>query len=157
MRTFLIFLAVLSIGFVMVAQESGYAKTNSLIVLDYESGRDFTESAIALVNTHCGEIYHVFKGKVLLGYIPVNKVNLLIGRAGIQSIYQNQTEPNRADPIVNCAIKTFNNLLLPVKEATEDEIQKKGWDQWKDTKGFAHLNQIPKLIFDVVPNVCDFN
>ncbi len=125
MKTLLKILAVLSIVFVLGGQESGYAKTNSLVILDDKSGMDFTDSAMALISTHCGEIYHVFKSKALMGYIPEDNVDLLIGRAGILNIYQNRTQPDRADAIVNCAIKAFNNLLQPVKELTEEEIKEK--------------------------------
>jgi hypothetical protein len=100
-------------------------KTNSLIILDNKSGIDYTESAIALVSIHCGEIYHVFRGKVLMGYIPEDKVSFLIGNRGILNIYQNQTEPDKPDPLVNSAIKAFNNLLQPREELTEEEIQEK--------------------------------
>jgi len=112
---------------VFVSWPLGYSmtKTNSLIILDYRSGIDYTESAIALVSKHCGEIYHVFRGKVLMGYIPEDKVSFLIGNRGILNIYQNQTEPDKPDPLVNSAIKAFNDLLQPREELTEEEIQEK--------------------------------
>jgi len=89
MKTLPKILAVLSIVFVIGGQGFGYAKTNSLVILDDESGMDFTDSAMALISTHCGEIYHVFRGKVLIGYIPEDKVNVLLGKFGILNVYQN--------------------------------------------------------------------
>ena len=58
--------------------------------------------------------------------------NSFLGRAGILNIYQNQTQPDKADPLVNSAIKAFNNLLQPVKELTEEEMQERGVERLKD-------------------------
>ncbi len=48
------------------------------------------------------------------------------------TIYQNQTEPDKTDPLVNSAIKAFNNLLQPVKELAEEEMQKRSLEGFKD-------------------------
>jgi hypothetical protein len=110
----------------------GVTKTNSLIVLDYKSDIDYTESALELVSKYCGEIYHVFRGKVLMGYIPEDKINLLMGKSGILDVYQNITLPNKDDALVNSAIKAFNSLLQPVEELTQRRIPEKPLDKWKD-------------------------
>ena len=135
MRTFFRILAVLCMVFILGWQGSGYAKTNSLVILDDKREVDFTESAMALISTQCGEIYHVFRSEALMGYIPKDKVNLLLGRAGILEIYQSQTQPDRADPIVNCAIKAFNALLQPVRELAEEEIREMWLGQLKEGRG----------------------
>jgi hypothetical protein len=132
MKTFLTILAVLCIVSILGGQSSAYAKTNSLVILDDKKQVDFTDSAIALISAHCGEIYHVFRSKALMGYIPEDKVNLLLGQAGILDIYQSPVQPNKADPLVNSAIKAFNNLLQPVKELTEKEIQERSLEGFRD-------------------------
>ena len=132
MKTIKRILWALLIVFVSWRLGYGTTKTNSIIILDYKSDIDYTESAIELVSKHCGEIYHVFRGKVLMGYIPEDKVNLLVGNAGILNVYQNTTLPNKDDALVNSAIKAFNNLLQPVKELTEEEMQKRSLEGFKD-------------------------
>jgi hypothetical protein len=64
--------------------------------------------------------------------VPPDNVAHLIGRAGILDIYQNQTEPDKADPLLNSAIKAFNHLLQPIKGLTEEEIQEKSLERLKD-------------------------
>ncbi len=122
----------LLIVFVSWRLGDGVTKTNSLIILDYKSNIDYTESAIELVSRYCGEIYHVFRGKVLMGYIPEDKINLLIGKSGILDVYQNTTLPNKDDALVNSAIKAFSSLLQPEEELTQSEIGEKPLDKWKD-------------------------
>jgi hypothetical protein len=131
MKTTKTVLRALLIVFVSWRLGYGITKTNSLVILDQRSGIDNTESAIALVSKHCGEIYHVFRGKVLIGYIPEDKANLLVGEPGILNVFQNTTLPNKDDALVNSAIKAFNSLLQP-EELTEMGIPEKPRDEWKD-------------------------
>jgi len=132
MKTFIGFLGMVLIGLIVCNSVGGATKTNSLILLDHGSGIDLTDSAIELVNHYAGEVYHVFRPKVLMGYVPPNNITHLIAKAGILDIYQSQTEPDKADPMVNSAIKAFNNLLQPVKELTEEEMQKRSLEGIKD-------------------------
>jgi hypothetical protein len=123
MRTFIRLFGIVLIGLIVCNPVESSTTTNSLILLDQQSGIDFTDSAIELVNYSAGEVYHVFRSKALMGYVPPDNITHLIGKAGILDIHQSQTEPDKADPMVNSAIKAFNNLLQPVKELTEEEIQ----------------------------------
>jgi len=132
MKTFVRLFGIVLIGLIVCNPVESSAKTNSLILLDHQSGIDYTDSAIELVTYYAGEVYHVFRLKVLMGYVPPENVAHLIGRAGILSICQNQTEPDKTDPVVNSAIKAFNNLLQPVKELTEEEMQKRSLEGIKD-------------------------
>jgi hypothetical protein len=132
MKTFIILFAIVLIGLIVCNPTESSTKTNSLILLDHQSGIDFTDSAIELVNKCAGEVYHVFRSKVLMGYVPPDNVAHLIGKAGILNIYQNQTQPDKTDPITNSAIQAFNNLLQPVKELTEEEMQKRTLEGIRD-------------------------
>jgi hypothetical protein len=132
MKTFIILFGIVLIGLIVCSPVESSTKTNSLILLDHQSGIDFTDSVIKLVNYYAGEVYHVFRSKVLIGYVPPDNVARLIGKAGILNIYQNQTQPDKIDPIVNSAIKAFNNLLHPAKELTKEEMQKRSLEGVKD-------------------------
>jgi hypothetical protein len=144
MKTKIIIIWMSLILLILFASGYGTTKTNSILILDDKSGIDFTDSAIELVNRYAGEVYHVFRSKVLMGYVPPDNVAHLIGKAGILNIHQSQTQPDRADPIVNYAIKAFNALLQPVKELTDEEIREKGLHQWKEGIGVVHLTEEAK-------------
>ena len=123
---------IVLIGLIVCNPAESSTKTNSLILLDQQSGIDFTDSAIELANYYTGEVYHVFRSKALMGYVPPDNVARLIGKAVILNIYQNQTQPDKIDPIVNSAIRAFNNLLQPPKESTNEEMQRRGLEGVKD-------------------------
>ena len=132
MKTFIGLFVVLVIGLIVCSPVRSSTTTNSLIILDHQSGIDFTDSAIELVNYYAGEVYHVFRSKALMGYVPPDNVARSVGKAGILNIYQNQTQPGKADPVVNSAIKAFNSLLQPIEELTEEQMQERGAEGLKD-------------------------
>ncbi len=73
MKTFIRLFGVVLIGLIICNRAESSTKTNTLILLDHERGIDFTDSAIELVSYYAGEVYHVFRSKVLMGYVPPDR------------------------------------------------------------------------------------
>jgi hypothetical protein len=67
MKTFIRLFGIVLIGLIVCNPVESSTRTNSLILLDQQSGIDFTDSAIELVNYYAGEVYHVFRSKALMG------------------------------------------------------------------------------------------
>ncbi len=108
----------LLISSVAVASE----KTNSLILLTAESEAE-TEEAIEMIQYFGGEVRHVFVPDVLIGYLPPEVENRLIGRSFVSKVLREEFSPETYIPeskTNKLAIAAWNNLLIDKKPAEVD-------------------------------------